>query len=281
MTGASTTAFVLAGGASHGAIQAGMLRALYERSIVPDFIVGTSAGGLNAAFIATRPPTVATAEALAGVWRGLHREDVFPIQPRAVLGALANRRDHLISDSGLRNVISRHLEIEALEQAAIPLHLVSFDLHDGREVRLSSGPALEAVLATSAIPGVLPPVRHGTQLLVDGGVVNNTPISHAVALGAQRIYVMATDDPRSRALPQGPRNALDAAVHAFTVVLSARLEADLERFASAAELIVLPAVNARTVQPTDFSRADELIEGALSATRALLDGLPTPGVLAR
>lgn len=73
MSGARRVAFVLSGGASLGAVEAGMLRALYEPEIVPDVVVATSAGALNAAFIASRPQTVQTADALAEIWRGLRR----------------------------------------------------------------------------------------------------------------------------------------------------------------------------------------------------------------
>jgi NTE family protein len=264
------TAFVLSGGASLGAIQVGMLRALYERGITADLLVGTSAGALNAAFVASRPQTVATAQELARVWRGLHREDIFPVNPRTLIGGLANQRDHLVPDHGLRRLARRHLEIERLEHASVPLHLVAFDLRTGREVRLSDGPALEAVLAAAAIPGVLPPVHRDDELLVDGGVVNNTPISHAIELGAERIYVLPTEDPMSRARPLAPRGALDAAVHAFTLLVGSRLEADVARYATAAELIVLPAVNPEHVQPTDFDHSDRLIGGALAATRMAL-----------
>jgi NTE family protein len=270
------TAFVFSGGASLAAMQVGMLRALYEHGITPDLLVGTSAGGLNAAFIATRPQTIATAEELAHLWRGLHRDDIFPINPRTVIGGLANHRDHLVPDTSLRRLAGRHLQIERLEQAAIPLHLVAFDLLSGHEILLSSGPALDAVLAAASIPGVLPPVRHGDQLLVDGGIVNNTPISHAVELGAERIYVLPTDDLQAHVLPAAPRGALDAAVHAFTLLLSARLQADLIRYATAAELIVLPPVNAHHVQPTDFGHASRLIGDALSACREVLR--PSPAV---
>jgi NTE family protein len=268
------TAFVLGGGASLGAMQAGMVRALYESGITPDLLVGTSAGALNAAFLASRPPTVATAEELAHVWRGLHREDIFPINARTVIGGLANHRDHLVPDTGMRRLAGRHLQFTRLEHAAIPVHLVAFDLASGEEVCLSDGPALEAVLAAAAIPGVLPPVRRGDRLLVDGGVVNNTPISHAVELGAERIYVLTTDDPQARSLPDGPRGALDAAVHAFTLLVGARLEADLARYADRVELIVLPAVNTHHVQPTDFDHSSRLIGQCHAAARAALDALP-------
>jgi NTE family protein len=251
-----------------------MLRALYERGVAPDLLVGTSAGALNAAFVACRPQTAATAGALARVWRDLHREDIFPLNARTLIGGLANHRDHLVPDRALRQLARRHLRIERLEGADIPLHLVAFDLLGGRELRLSDGPALDALLAASAIPGLLPPVPRGDQLLIDGGVVNNTPISHAVELGAERIFVLATQDPLARGRSTPPRGALDAAVHACTLLANGRLEADLARYATAAELIVLPPANRRGVQPTDFDRASRLIAEALTAARAALADLP-------
>jgi NTE family protein len=109
-------AFVLSGGPSLGAIQVGMLRALYERGVTPDVIVGTSAGALNGAFIASRPQTVETAEALASVWRALRRGGVFPLNPlTGVLGFLGSR-DQLVPDSGLRRLIDPHGECEFLDE---------------------------------------------------------------------------------------------------------------------------------------------------------------------
>ena len=251
-------------------MQAGMLQALYERGILPDLLVGTSAGALNAAFIATRPQTVETARQLAEVWRGLRREDIFPISPRVVLGGLTNHRNHLVSDSGLRGVASRYLKIARLEDADIPLHLVSLDLLTGRELRLSTGSALDALLAATAIPGILPPVRRGGQLLVDGGVVNNTPISHAVELGAQRIYALETYDPVDLGMAAAPRGALDAAVQGITMLIAARDRANLSRQAGAAELTVLPAANHQHLQPTDFDHADQLIRQGLASARRVL-----------
>jgi NTE family protein len=268
------TAFVLSGGASLGAMQAGMLRALYERAITPDLLVGTSAGALNAAFVASRPQTPATAQELARVWRSLHREDVFPISARTLIAGMTNHHDHLVSDHGVRRVVARHLDLELLEDAAVPLHLVAFDELSGEEVRLSDGPAMDAVLAAAAIPGVLPAVPVGDRLLVDGGIVDNTPISHAVELGAERVYVLATTDPFARAMPAPPRGALDAALHAFLVLVGARLQADLARYAGAVDLIVLPAANTHHVQPTDFEHASRLVGEALAAARAALDAVP-------
>ena len=268
--GAPRTAFVLAGGAALAAMQAGMLYALYERGITPDLLVGTSAGALNAAYIASRPQTVATARELGAVWCGLRRKDVFPLRPAMLLSGLAGRRDHLVSDHGLRRLVTRHLEITRLEEASIPLHLIAYDLLSGREVRLSEGPTIEAVLATAAIPGLLPPVCLGHRLLADGGVSNNTPISHAIELGAERIYVLPTENPGVRPLPRPPRGAPDAAANALTQLFGVRLQDDLARYATAAEMIVLPAANPQHVPLTSFTHTGELIEQALTAARTVL-----------
>ena len=271
------TAFVLAGGAALGAMQAGMIHALYERGITPDLLIGASAGALNAAFLASRPATAATAQELAAVRRGLRRSDILPLRPATLLSGLAGRRDHLIPDHALRRLAARHLQFERLEQAAIPLHLVAFDLLAGTEVRLSDGPLADAVLAAAAIPGVLPPVRWRGRLLADGGIADNTPVSHAVALGARRIYVLPTQNPGDRGLPRPPRAALAAAVHAITVLTNARLHGDLARYAPSTELIVLPAANPGHIPPTDLGHAGQLITQALAATRtALATGTPNP-----
>jgi NTE family protein len=274
------TAFVLAGGASLGALQVGMLHALYERGITPDLLVGTSVGALNAAYVASRPQTEQTARELARVWHTIHRSDLFPIHAPTLIGGLGRRRDHIVPDRPLKQLVSRHLGIERLEEAAVPVHLITFDLNSGQEVCLSDGPAVEAVAATAAVPGVYPPVAWGERLLVDGGVVNNTPISHAVELGAERIYVLPTGDPSDRALPFAPQGAIDAAIHAFTLLVGSRLEADLARYAKAAELIVLPAANPTRVQPTDFDHSARLIASGLTAARAALSSSKLPRAIA-
>ena len=270
------TAFVLSGGASLGALQVGMLRALYERGVVPDLLVGTSAGALNAAFVASRPQSRARIDQLARIWRDFHREDVFPVSARALLGGVAGNRDHLFPDRGLRRLVRAQLQIERLEQAQIPLHLVALDLVSGDEVRLSHGPALDAVLAATAIPGLLPPVPWGARLLIDGGVVNNTPISHAVELGAERVFVLPTQH-GSRALPTPARSgAIDLAIHGLTLLVGARLETDLARYGNDVELIVLPAANSHHVQPTDFDHASRLIGEGLAAARTALAAIASP-----
>jgi NTE family protein len=235
---------------------------------------GTSAGALNAAFVASRAQTVATAEALGSMWRSLRREDIFPVSLGALVGGLCGRRDHLVPDRGLRRLVRRYIEFDDLADSPIPLHLVAFDLIEGREALLSHGPAVDSILAASAIPGVFPPVAIADRRLVDGGVVNNTPISHAVGLGAERLYVLPTEDPSYRRADDMPETALDAAIRGVRVLIDNRLQADLVRYAPDVELIVLPAPNPRHVQPTSFGHAARLMTDARVAARATLAHQP-------
>ena len=261
-------AFVLSGGAGLGAIQVGMLRALYEHGVSPDVIVGTSAGALNGAFIASRPQTVATADALGAIWRDLRRSQVFPVNPLTGLLGFLGARDHLVPESGLRRLVTKHVERDELDELLIPLHVVAVDVLSGEELRLSHGPVLDAVLASCAIPGVLKPVLWGDRRLMDGGVANNTPISHAVELGARRIYVMPTG--YACALEEPPRGALAMALHAISLLTHRRLIDDIERHRADAQLIVLPPPCPLSITPIDFDRADELIGRALQDARQFL-----------
>jgi NTE family protein len=269
-----STAFVLSGGASLGAIQVGMLRALYERGITPDFIIGTSAGALNGAFIASRPQTVNTADDLAGVWRGVRRSEIFPANPMTGLIGFLGRRNYLVADSGLRALLEREIGFERLEDATVPLHVIAVDLYSAKEVRLSSGPAADAVMASAAIPGVFEPVPWDDMDLIDGGVANNTPISHAVELGAEEVYVLPAG--RACALEEPPRGALGMSLHAMTLLLQQRLQADIAAVRGRVRLHVLPPPCPLSVQPIDFSRSDELIGRALSDSRGFLSAEEDP-----
>src|SRR5262245_2053950 len=122
---------VLSGGASLGAIQVGMLHALYEQGIAPDLIVATSVGAVNGAFIASRPPTVATAEALGEIWRKIHRDNAFPANLVTGLLGFIGFRSSLLPSTGLRSLLERHIEFERLEDAAISLHVIAVDLKSG------------------------------------------------------------------------------------------------------------------------------------------------------
>jgi len=265
------TAFVLSGGASLGAIQVGMLRALYERTVTPDLIVGTSVGALNGAFIASRPPTTATAEKLAHVWHDIGRGQVFPLNPLTGFLGFFGARDHFMSDEGLRTLVEDNIEFSELEQAPIPFHVIATDLLSGRELRLSRGDALQAVMASAAIPGVFAPVEWEGRKLIDGGVSNNAPIADAIELGAERVYVLPTGSACD--LPDPPHGALAMLLHAMSVLVMHRLLVEVEALREHAELIVLPPPCPPATTPIDFSHTDELIRQGHADSGAYLDAL--------
>src|SRR3954452_15757667 len=261
-------AFVLSGGASLGAIQVGMLRALLERDIHPDLIVGTSVGAVNGAFLASRGLDAETVDELAELWRGMRRGRVFPVEPvTGLLGFLGARRN-LVPGTALRRLIARHADHDRLKNLPIPLHVIACDVLAGREVRLSSGPLVDAVMASAAIPGVLPPVEWDGRLLIDGGVLENTPISHAIELGAEEIYVLPTGGPCE--LTEPPRGALGMVVHATSLMVAHRFAHEALAHAGRPGLVILPAPCPLHVQPMDFGHAEELIERAETDARAFL-----------
>jgi NTE family protein len=273
-----TTAFVLSGGGSLGAVQVGMLRALADHDIAPDLLVGASAGALNAVFLAAHGCTSDSVDRLAAVWRRLRRPDVFPFAPHRQLLALAGARPSLCSPEPLRRLVASNLAIDRLEDAALPVHVVATDVLSGREVTLSTGEAAAAVLASAAIPGVFPTVTIDRRALFDGGVADNTPISQAVALGADRVVVLPAGV--ACALPAPPRSAVGTAVHALTLLIEQRLALDVAAYAPNVELIVLPPLCPLSVASTDFRSAALLIDRATTmAGRWLAAGnhrLPHP-----
>lgn len=265
-----TTAFVLSGGGSLGAVQVGMLQALAERHVTPDLLVGTSAGAVNAAFIAGRGTDQAALNDLANIWVGLRRRNVFPLRPLHQLIIGAGSRQALCSDRGLSQLIAKNLTYTQLEHARIPVHLVATNLLSGVEVLLSSGDAASAVLASAAIPGVFAPVCRDGLVLVDGGLADNAAISQAVALGADRVFVLPTG--YACALAEPPRNVLGVAIQALGLLIQQRLITDAALYAPQVELIVLPPLCPLKVSPIDFGQARLLIERSHATAGNWLDG---------
>ncbi len=171
-------------------------------------------------------------------------------------------------DSGLRRLLRDHLGFARLEDAPIPLHVVATDVLSGQDVRLSCGEAIDAITASAAIPAVFPPVNIDGRDLIDGGVVNNTPLSHAVALGADVIWVLPTG--YACALPESPKGALATALHGLTLTVNQRLAVDVAHFEGVIDLRVIPPLCPVQVPPADFSQSAQLIERSHQAARAWL-----------
>ncbi|HZX93817.1 MAG TPA: patatin-like phospholipase family protein, partial [Myxococcales bacterium] len=183
-------AFVFSGGSSLGALHAGMLRAVHEAGLVPDFLVGTSAGALNAAFVG-KGLTAGRLSELAGVWAGMKTKDVFPglgvwSSLRAALGS-----GTLASPAGLERIIERHVAATHAE-LAIPTAVIASDLATGSAVAFREGDLRRHVLASASIPGVFPPVTAEGRTFIDGGVSSHVPLLPARDLGAKTMVVFDT-----------------------------------------------------------------------------------------
>lgn len=259
-------AFVLSGGGSLGALQVGMLQALFEEGIEPDLLVGTSAGAVNAAWVAGLPHSEGVKE-LEAIWCGLRRQDIFPISPWAGACGLIGRTNHVISNAGLRALIERHITYQRLEDAPVPVHVVATDLKSGHAVVLSSGPSVPALLASTAIPGVFPPVTIGRRELIDGGVADMTPIATAIEQGATHVYVLPIGYSWFR---QERASAIGMALQALAHVVEQRLRLEIAAHSPHADIRVLPTIDGPAISPADFSRTPELINRAYRATKRYL-----------
>jgi NTE family protein len=258
---AGKTAFVFAGGGSLGAIQVGMLRVLLASGVQPDFVVGSSVGAINASYFAGAPTHEGVAK-LERIWSGLRRADIFPFTLTNAFGLLRHP-DNIVDPGRLRGLIETNLSFRRLEDAAIPLHVMATD-QQGLGICLSSGPAVEAILASAAIPGVFPPVEIDGQALMDGAIAANTPIRLAAELGASRIIVLPTG--YACALKEPPRGAVGKALHAITLLIAWQLMHELERVPDDIQVHVAPTLCPLAVSPYDFSASRQLLERAAQAT---------------
>ncbi len=264
-----SVAFVFSGGASLGAIQAGMVSALYEADIRPEMIVGTSVGAINGAWLASGHPV----EELTDLWLTLRRNHIFPLRPLAGLRGFVGQKSHLVPNSGLRRLLERYLTFENLEDAHIPFSVVAAELQTGEAVLLDTGPAVLAILASSALPGIFAPIRIGDRTFTDGGVVDNTPISKAIDGGATEVWVLSTG--YSCALPAPPRGALNVAMHAVALLVQQRLVLELRHRQYPVPVHLIPPPCPVSVSPIDFSQSASLIERAhAGTTQWLRNGRP-------
>jgi len=259
-------AFVLGGGGILGATQVGMLRALLEAGVRPDLVVGTSVGALNGAFYAG-DPTLEGVEKLGDIWRGLTRQDVFPMSWRTVLSFLW-RRDFLIPHDGIRKLIDDHIPYRNLQDAKLPLHIVTTDIVTGDSVVLSEGPIAEAIVASTAIPGAFAPVHYRDHYLADGAISSNTPIQVAVNKGARRLIILPTG--HACATEKPPVGAVANALHALTLLIARQLVSELESLGPEIEYFVVPPLCPLVGSPYDFSRTADHIARAIETTDAWL-----------
>jgi NTE family protein len=240
-----------------------------EAGVRPDIVVGTSVGSLNGAALA-RDPSPEAIEELEAVWLGLSRERLFTDGRMTRAWRLASRANHLWSNEGLAEVIDS-FGVAEFSELAVPLRVIATDLATGEEAVFAAGPLKPALLASCGLPGLYPPVLHDGRMLVDGGVINNVPVSHALAGPVDRVYVCDTSADLEIKLP---RSAIEVILRSFAIARQGRARRDQDRYDADPRVVFLPRVVDRR-RPFDFSGASELIEAGYTGSRDFLAALPT------
>jgi NTE family protein len=263
-----TTAIVLSGGGNLGAMQAGSVVALFEAGIDPDLLVGTSVGAMNSAFLATHPG-LEGARTLREAWAALRRAEAVQLDPLLAFMGFFGLRDHLVSARQLRRLLAKWIPIDRFEQSSIPFGVVATDALSGEAALVTKGDIAPAIAASSAIPGIFPPVRVEGRWLIDGSLSSNHPVLEAQDLGADEVYLVTTVT-APRTVP--PKGAIAVAMNSVSLLTTrvARLQlAEAQRRAErmGGHVHVVPSAEPLAPGPFDYRRGAELAEQAYQRTQ--------------
>ncbi|WP_406312957.1 patatin-like phospholipase family protein [Streptosporangium sp. NBC_01639] len=263
------TAFVLGGGGVLGAHEVGMLRALDEAGIKPDVIVGTSVGALNGVMLAAAPGDAVTA--LTELWSSDVVRTAFGGSWMTRLSTLARSGTHLHSPSPLRDLLTGMLPVSRIEDLAVPFQCVAASIERATAHWFTEGPLVDAVLASCAVPGLLPPIRIGDDHFLDGGLVHSIPVGRAVALGARRVYVLHVG--RIERPLVAPRRPWEVGLIAFEIARRHRFAEEMATLPADIEVHVMPTggetrpgVDLSQLRYRDSSRISGYIERAYQAS---------------
>ncbi len=267
------TAFVLSGGAALGAAEVGMLRALLERDIHPDLLIGTSIGAWNALWLATHPDATDVAP-LEALWLGTSVLRLFGGNALSVLPRLIRNRNYVLSNQGIRRLLGqifpgRDLDALTFADLAIPLKVNATNIMAGVSTTFERGPLIRAVLASSAIPGVFPPIMIDGQQYVDGGILDNGGVGVAMAAGARRVYVMSVA--YGGALKKPIPSVLGLLDRSFHLIASGHVRQAIQRYQDQAEFIVIEDERINESSLIGFHQTKALIKAGYEAAIRALD----------
>jgi NTE family protein len=276
--GRGGTAFVLGGGGVLGAAEVGMLQALSERDVRPDLVVGTSVGAINGALVAADPGPSAAVR-LRAVWEELASRRIFAGSVLGRMGTLVRTRTHVHPPEPLRDLLEEHLPVQTFADLRIPFQCVAASIERAAERWFTDGALVDAVLASCAVPGLLPPVELDGEHYLDGGLVHSVPVGRAVALGADTIYVLHVGRIDRPLRP--PTRPWEVATVAFEIARRHRFAADLAALPPGVMVHVLPAGDpappgSANLRYRDFSGVVARIDRAHAAARGYLDGVGAP-----
>lgn len=230
-------AFVLGGGGVLGAVEVGMLRALFRAGIRPDLVLGTSIGAVNGALVAA-DPTEAVTDRLVRLWASPEASEVYGDSVARQLRRFA-ARTHLHSPRPLRRLLERELGEQAtFADLVVPFRCCAASIERAAEHWFTSGPLVPAVLASASVPGLLPPAQIDGEHFVDGGIVNSIPIGEAVRVGAKQVFVLQVGRIERALTP--PRRPWEIAQVAFEIARRHRFAREMAALPEQVEVHVLP-----------------------------------------
>ncbi len=255
-----------------GAVEIGMVRALLERDIRPDLVLGTSVGALNGVVLAS-DPTPGAVDALEELWRAVaENREVYSDGPLRQARRALSTGTHLHSAAPLRRRLEQQFGTTTFEDLAVEFQCCAASIERAAEHWFTSGPVVGAVMASAAVPGLLPPAKVDGEHYLDGGIVNSIPVGRAAAEGATRIFVLQVGRV-SRPLTV-PRRPWEVARVSFEIARRHRFHREMGELADGVEAHVLPAGGSdRDDSPLvyrDFARVRERIDEAYEASRDYL-----------
>lgn len=252
-----------------------MVQALVARGITSDAVYGTSVGAINAAGY-SGDPTPAGVERMASIWKRITRDDVFPQGRVPTALRYFQQRASVHPNTGLRRVIEEGLVFERIEDAAVHLEVVATSLHDGNTRWFSTGYAVDRILASAALPALLPPVDIDGEAFIDGGVVDNVPIGRAISEGAERIFVLLCGP--MHFTPHRFRRPVEALLTAFFIAVNSRFLRALARLPEGVEVVVFTVGSEPATRYDDFSNTEALIDQGRANAETVLDFWQSSGV---
>jgi NTE family protein len=276
-------AFVLSGAGNRGPLEVGALRALVEAGHQPDILVGTSAGAINAAYLAAWGVSLETIDTMADLWRSVTTEIIYPQNAIQVAWRLRGREASLFTSDGLRQLIEDSIppDVSTFADLSMPLYVTATDLQRQKLFIFGDderAPLTDAVLASASVPCIHPPVTYEQLQLVDGGALANVPSSIAMDKGATTLYVV------NAGYGGGQLRAAQSVLEVFSLTLSSMMSQsmlqDLDRAAKDddVDLYHIHLGDFGNLSFRDFSKTDEMIEAGYRRTKAFLAS-PAPAFL--
>ncbi len=245
-------ALVLGGGAARGFAHVGVIRALEQEKIPIDIIVGTSVGSLIGAIYAS---DINSFE-LEWTAFALEKDDVFDY---GIMSAFTGMG--LAKGDKLEEFVKKKITVANIEDLKLQFAAVATDLNRGKRVVLDRGSVARAVRASSAIPGVFNPVDHQGKLLVDGGVMDNIPISVAREKGADIVIAV---DISENVTNFNLTNLVDVMLQSVNIMFSENVGYKKKD----ADVLITPAVG--NVGMLDFTQKKRCMQAGIEAAQKAL-----------